>query len=353
MTRIEVKASGHYQVRIGTGLLSQMGPEVRKLLPQARMAAIVTDHTVGKLYLAQVGSSLAKAGIQPRPLACPPGEASKNGGQYLSLLELLARDGLTRTDVIIALGGGVIGDIAGFAAATYLRGIAYIQVPTTLLAMVDSSVGGKTGIDLPSGKNLAGAFHQPSLVLCDTDALRSLPEYTFRDGLAEVIKYGMLGSQSLLEQLSDDMSQNTLESVIAQCVTMKRDIVQRDEFDQGERMLLNLGHTIGHAIERLSNYELSHGFAVSIGMAMDTRAAVKQNLCPPECLDTLEQLLARFGLPSKSAYSAEDIYTAALHDKKRAGGTISIVVPKELGKCALMTFRLEALRNWIEMGLTP
>ena len=353
MTSIEVKASRSYEVHIGAGLLSQVGTQVRTVLPHAQIAVIVTDHTVSKHYLAQVSDSLAKAGIQPRTLSMPPGESSKNGAQYVSLLELLARDGVTRSDVIIALGGGVVGDLAGFAAATYQRGIAYVQVPTTLLAMVDSSVGGKTGIDLPSGKNLAGAFHQPALVLCDTEALRTLPEYVFRDGLAEVIKYGMLGSSALLDVLSNDLSQDAIEPVIAQCVTMKRDIVGRDEFDRGERMLLNFGHTIGHAIERLSKYEISHGFAVAIGMAMDARAAVKEKICPPECLEVLEQLLTRFGLPNKPAYSAEEIYTAALHDKKRIGSNISIVVPRKVGKCGLMTIPITALRNWIEMGLTP
>ncbi|MCL2563937.1 MAG: 3-dehydroquinate synthase [Oscillospiraceae bacterium] len=353
MTSIEVKASRSYEVLIDVGLLPQIGQQIRDLIPNAQAAAIITDHNVSKHYLTPVTESLTKAGIRPLTFSMPAGEASKNGAQYLSLLELLARDGLSRSDVIIALGGGVVGDLAGFAAATYQRGVAYIQVPTTLLAMVDSSVGGKTAIDLPSGKNLAGAFYQPNLVLCDTDTLRTLPEFVFRDGLAEVIKYGMLGSAPLLDVLTQDLSQDAVEPVIIQCVTMKRDIVQRDEFDHSERMLLNFGHTIGHAIERLSNYEISHGFAVSIGMAMDARAAVKQKICEPECSEILEALLARFGLPNKTAYTAEQIYTAALYDKKRNAGNISIAVPRRKGKCGLMTFPLNQLRTWIEMGVTP
>jgi len=257
---------------------------------------------------------------------------------------------MTRSDVVIALGGGVVGDMAGFAAATYLRGVPFVQVPTTLLAMVDSSVGGKTGIDLPAGKNLAGAFYQPWLVLCDTDTLHTLPEEVFAGGMAEVIKYGMLGNAQLLADLRSPIN-DILQSTIATCAAMKRDIVQTDEFDTGNRMLLNLGHTIGHAIERLSGYAISHGRAVAIGMAMITRAAIAKNLCPPEALHILEDLLARYNLPATTTYPAGDIFEASLQDKKRAGAHITEVIPTKPGKCELKKMPVEELLSWIEMGI--
>ena len=353
MTKVEVKASRHYDVYIGAGLLGEIGARTRALFPNAEIAVIVTDETVNRLYMQQVGNALAAAGFRVASYAAPPGEASKNGAQYFGLLNILARDQLTRSDCIIALGGGVVGDMAGFTAATYQRGVPYIQVPTTLLAMVDSSVGGKTGIDLDAGKNLVGAFYQPSLVLCDTETLRSLPQQVFRDGLAEVVKYGMIGSHALLERLLADLQYEDLEPLIAQCVTMKRDLVQADEFDTGARMLLNFGHTVGHAIEQLSNYRLSHGSAVSIGMAIETRSAVKGGLCSPECLILLERLLAWLGLPDKTSYSAQELYTAARGDKKRSGKEITLAVPRAPGRCELMKYQVEALRAWIEMGLNP
>jgi len=353
MTKVRVNASRSYDVRIAPGILCLIGEYVRRLFPAAQKAAIVTDQTVGALYAQKVSESLAVANLLPICYSMPPGEASKNGAQYLSLLALFAQDHLTRSDVVIALGGGVVGDLAGFAAATYLRGVPVVQIPTSLLAMVDSSVGGKTGVDMPSGKNLVGAFHQPSLVLCDTNTIRSLPEAVFRDGLAEVVKYGMLGRPTLLNRLTVDFSHAELEPIIAECVTMKRDIVQTDEFDTGERMLLNFGHTIAHAIEQLSNYQISHGFAVAVGMAIDTRAAVKQGLCPPECLQVLTRLLKRFALPLETAFDAKSLYDAALADKKRAGDEIAIVVPTALGKCELKQMPVNDLLGWIEMGLNP
>jgi len=338
---------------IAPGILPSIGEIIRALLPNAQKAAVITDDNVKELYLKPVMRSLEGIGLSAISLSIPPGEESKTGGRYLSLLGLLSENRLTRTDPIIALGGGVVGDLAGFAAATYLRGAPFIQVPTTLLAMADSSVGGKTGIDLPAGKNLAGTFYQPTLVLCDTDTLHTLPQAIFRAGCAEVIKYGMLCSPQLLGQLRCDSIKDRMEEVIAECVAIKRDIVQRDEFDRAERMLLNFGHTVGHSIEKLSGYEIPHGFAVAIGMAVDTRAAVRKKLCPPDCLEILESLLARYQLPNRTEYSSGNIYQAALHDKKRAGDQITIVVPRALGGCELEKIPATDLLSWIEMGLNP
>ncbi|MCL2367773.1 MAG: 3-dehydroquinate synthase [Oscillospiraceae bacterium] len=351
MTTIQINTSRCYAVLIGTGLLADLGTRVREVLPRAQIAAVVTDDTVGALYLPAVEASLRRAGLESRPYSVRPGEASKNGAEYLSLLSWLAETQLTHTDVVIALGGGVVGDLAGFAAATYRRGVPFVQVPTTLLAMVDASVGGKTGIDLPQGKNLAGAFHQPALVVCDPKVLETLDETVFRDGCAEVIKCGMLGSGELLDQLLTGDIHAILPSVIAACVDRKRVLVEEDEFDTGARRLLGFGHTVAHALERLHEYEISHGLAVAIGMAIDTRAALGRGICPPDCLSVLERLLARYGLPSRTDWDAASIAEVAVHDKKRGGDQITFAVPVALGTCELQTIPLAALRAWIEAGL--
>ena len=243
------------------------------------------------------------------------------------------------------LGGGVVGDLAGFAAATYLRGIPYIQMPTTLLAMVDSSVGGKTGIDLEQGKNLVGAFYQPTVVLCDTDTLDTLPENIFRVGCAEVIKYSILFDKELFAHLEDRGIAFDREAVIARCVELKKIAVEADEFDQGQRMLLNLGHTIGHAIEKYSNYTISHGQAVSIGMAIVCRSC--------ECSDTnrILALLAKFDLPIATVYSAEDLEKSAVSDKKRSGKLVNLIIPGSIGNCAIVSTDTEKLKAFIEKGL--
>ena len=355
MKTIHVPTTGqHYDVHIAPGLLATVGAQARETLPGAQKAAVVTDLNVEGLYLGTVRRSLEQAGFEVHSASLPAGEASKSGETYLALLGWLCNVGLTRTDVIVALGGGVVGDLTGFAAATYLRGVRYIQLPTTLLAMVDSSVGGKTAIDLPGGKNLAGAFYQPSLVLCDTNALDSLPDDIYRDGVAEVIKYGMICDPegSLLEQLRGDALWERPEEIIARCLAIKRDIVCEDELDTGKRMLLNFGHTIGHAIEKLSNYEISHGLAVAIGMAIDTRAAVSQWFCPPECLSVLEELLAKYNLPNTTEFTPVQLYEAALSDKKRTGGSITNVTPREHGNCGLNTLPVAELYEWIQSGMS-
>ena len=352
METISVKLRGSYDVHIGAGVLDLIGKKVAPLFAKAETAAIVTDENVKTLYMDDVAGALEGAGFRVISFIIPPGEQSKNGKTFLDILNWLAENKVTRTDIIVALGGGVVGDLAGFVAATYLRGISFVQVPTTLLAMVDSSVGGKTAIDLAAGKNLAGAFYQPSLVLCDTLVLETLPENVLRDGCAEIIKYGMFGSRELLDKLGSDWLKTDSVSVIAKCVAMKRDVVEMDEFDTGERMILNLGHTIGHAIEKLSGYEISHGAAVAIGMAIDTRAAVKTNACPQECLDILIKLLCRYGLPNETDYKAKELFEAAQGDKKRSGGEITNVVPVAIGKSELKRIPVTSLLEWIEQGIT-
>ena len=350
MKTVEVKASKVYQVRIGGGLLPALGDSVKAVCKAAK-AAIVSDTNVFPLYGAIAAESLTKAGFDVVHFVIPAGEESKNGSVYLELVNFLAENHLTRSDCLIALGGGVVGDLTGFAAATYLRGIAYIQVPTTLLAAVDSSVGGKTAIDLPAGKNLCGAFCQPHLVLCDIDTLNTLPEDIFRDGCAEVIKYGVLYDPTLFAHLTNYGLSFHREDVIARCVELKRDVVMEDEFDTGARMKLNLGHTIGHGVEAQSHFSISHGKAVAIGMAIVTRAAAKSGACSPETADQIIAAIAHFGLPIATEYHAEALFTSALSDKKRSGGTVNLIVPAAIGDCRIIPTPVSELKSFIEAGL--
>ena len=350
MRTIHIAASRKYDVHIGPGLLDELGNHAADVL-RGRSAVIVTDSNVAPLYLDRSLASLRAAGFTAEGYVIPAGEASKCGTTYLNLMNFLAERRLTRADGLIALGGGVVGDLTGFAAATYLRGVGLIQVPTTLLACVDSSVGGKTAIDLPAGKNLCGAFYQPWLVLCDPETIKTLPDSVLSDGCAEVIKYGMLGDGDLLRRLQDVHIRDQLEAVIARCVEMKRDVVEGDEFDTGRRQLLNLGHTFAHSIEKLSDYAIPHGSAVAIGMMRITRAAVKKGLCPQDCLDALEALSKKYNLPLETQYSPEQLAEVALSDKKRAGDTLTLVVPCAWGESALRPVPVAELADWARAGL--
>lgn len=344
MKTVTVNASKQYDIKIGAGLLNTIGDEAAAL-GKAEKVCIVSDSNVWPLYGATVAMSLRKAGLNALCYVFQAGEESKNGTIYLELMNFLASNRLTRSDLMIALGGGVVGDLAGFAAATYLRGIRFIQVPTTLLAAVDSSVGGKTAIDLPAGKNLCGAFCQPSLVLCDTDTLSTLPESVFLDGCAEVIKYGVLYDEAFFRYLEQTGPAFDRETVIARCVELKRDVVMEDEFDTGARMKLNLGHTIGHGIEARSDFSLSHGKSVAIGMAIVSRAS--------HCTDAdrIVGCLQKFSLPTTAHYPAEEIYSYTLSDKKRSGGTINLIIPRTIGYCEIVPTPVEAILSFIQAGL--
>ena len=347
MKTIHVSASKEYDVRIGAGLLARAGEEIREI-SSAKKAAIVADTIVWKLYGETVERSLRENGFDALHFTFPAGEESKNLATYGEILNFLAKNRLTRSDLVVALGGGVTGDMAGFAAATYLRGIDYVQIPTTLLAAVDSSVGGKTGVDLPAGKNLAGCFHQPSLVLCDVHTLATLPKEQFRCGMAEVIKYGVLGDEKFFDSLAEPTLSMT--ELIARCVEMKRDIVGEDEFDTGRRRLLNLGHTIGHAVEKCCNFTLSHGDAVSIGMMVITRAAVKRGICEESVLLRLLAALQCFDLPVETQCGAEELFSAALADKKMNGATLHLIVPERIGCCRVEPVPAEELMDWLHEG---
>lgn len=350
MNTITVSASKKYQVLIGSGLLSKLGYYISELQKPEKVA-VISDSNVWPLYGASVKDTLNASGFEVLHFCFPAGEASKNVNTYLNILNFLADNKFSRSDIVIALGGGVVGDITGFVSATFLRGVPYIQIPTTLLAMVDSSVGGKTAIDLPAGKNLVGAFYQPSLVLCDTDTLTTLPESIFRDGCAEVIKYGVLYDESLFTHLSAHGMNFDRESVISRCVELKRNVVMEDEFDTGARQKLNLGHTIGHGIEAQSNFTVSHGQAVAVGMAIVTRASYKLGLCDQDTVKKLLAILDEFQLPSATAYSAYQLYSSALSDKKRSGGTVNLVVPEKIGACSIRPTEINKLQSFIEAGL--
>lgn len=350
MTTVTVQASQTYDVTIGNGLLATVGRTAAACF-RGRTAAIVSDTNVAPHYLDAVADSLKGDGFRVCSFVFPAGEENKNGGTYLNLLEFLAQEHITRADGLIALGGGVVGDLTGFAAATFLRGIPFVQLPTTLLAAVDASVGGKTAIDLRGGKNLAGAFYQPKAVLCDLDTLATLPAETFADGCAEVIKYGMIGDAALLDKLEKIDLAADPEEVAARCIAQKRDLVEKDEFDTGARQLLNLGHTIGHGVEACSDYAISHGKAVAIGMTLVTRAAVAFGMCPAAVLVRLTALLEKYHLPTTTDYTAQELYEKTLSDKKRTGDTITLVVPVAWGRSQLEKIPVRDLLTWIERGL--
>ena len=325
MNAVTVRASRQYDILIGQGLLPTLGAEAKKL-GKAQKICVVSESSVYPLYGAAAEESLKSAGFSVVSYVFPAGEESKNGQVFLDLLNFLAENRLTRSDLIVALGGGVVGDLAGFAAASYLRGIRFIQVPTTLLAAVDSSC-------------------QPSLVLCDTDTLNSLPLDIFRDGCAEVIKYGVLYDPKLFAHLEEKGLSFDREAVITRCVELKRDVVMEDEFDTGARMKLNLGHTVGHGVEAKSHFAISHGKAVAIGMAIVSRASA--------CADTprIVALLEQFGLPTRTDYSADDLFSYTLSDKKRSGGTVNLIIPRAIGDCAIVPTKVESLKSFIQAGL--
>ena len=350
MKTITVSASRTYDIRIGHGLLTTLGEAVRGL-GKVEKVFLVSDTQVYPLYGGAAEASLKAAGYSVSSFVFPAGEESKNGETFLKLLNALAQAGLSRSDLLIALGGGVVGDLAGFAAACYLRGIRFIQIPTTLLAAVDSSVGGKTAIDLPAGKNLAGAFYQPSLVLCDLDALDTLPEDIFRDGCAEVIKYGVLYDPELFSQLEASGLDFDREAVIARCVALKRDVVMEDEKDTGSRMKLNLGHTFGHAVEAHSRFTLSHGKSVAIGLAIIARASASMGICSEADAARIVSVLKAFGLPVQTQYTAEALLPYLLSDKKRSGGTVNLILPEAIGRCVVSPTPVSQLQSILQAGL--
>lgn len=331
---VRIQVGDGYDVTIGAGLLRRTA----ELVPgceDVQRVVIVTDDVVEDLFMDAVMGSFMSAGFEVSSFVFQHGEESKNVHTYAAILEHLAARRLTRSDLVVALGGGVVGDLAGFAAATYMRGCKFVQVPTTLLAAVDSSVGGKTAIDLYAGKNLAGAFYQPSAVICDTDCLASLPLAEFANGMAEALKYGVLCDADLFDLLRGDSRAN-LQEIIARCVDIKRAYVEDDEREAGSRRFLNLGHTFGHAIEKCTYYGVPHGSAVAMGMVMAAREAERRGLARAGLAEQLSEVFAEVGLPTSTDVPAQMLSQAVLSDKKRRGDTITFVLPCEVGKCRLV-----------------
>ena len=329
--KITVRASGTYDILINKGGLSNIGQELKERFKPCTIA-ILSDDKVFPLYGKVVADALKAAGFCTVSHVIPNGEQSKTLDNVTAFIDRMVQAQVTRTDMVLALGGGVVGDMAGFAAAIYLRGIPYIQVPTTLLAAVDSSVGGKTAVDISAGKNLVGAFHQPALVYLDTETLNTLDPAVMRDGFAEVIKYGIILDSKLFDTVSKPGSFD-LTSVIARCIEIKRDVVEQDEFDKGLRGLLNLGHTFGHAIEKLSGFTITHGSAVARGMVIAAKVARIYGFT--DYTETITKVVKDYGFETDCPYSADELYSVILSDKKRSGADITLVLPKQIGASTL------------------
>jgi len=324
-----------YDVLVEKGLLHGCGEAAKAVLKPESQVMIVSETNVFPLYGKTVEDSLKTAGFKVSRYIFDAGEQSKNLRTVTHLYERLSEKGFTRSDSVVALGGGVTGDLAGFAAATFLRGISYIQIPTSLLAQVDSSVGGKTGVDLPYGKNLVGAFHQPSLVLTDPDMLSSLPKHYRNDGMGEVIKYGCIDDRELFEMLGSDGVQD-IGKIIPRCIDSKRRFVEADTRDQSRRMILNFGHTFGHAIEKLQDFKgFAHGEAVAVGMVIAAGIGERLGVTKSGVRAEIEALLRRYDLPVDAPFRAGELIHAAKMDKKSDGQQLHLILLKDIGNAVI------------------
>lgn len=342
--KIEIDFESRYDVIAERGTAEQAGELVKSVF-SGEKACIISDSKVFKLYGEKFTQNIEKAGIKACSFVFEEGESSKNLTTFCRIVESMGEMGLRRDDAVIGLGGGVTGDMAAFAASVYMRGIKYIAVPTTLLSMVDSSVGGKTAVDLKSGKNLAGTFYQPSLVLIDSDFLKTLSQEQIACGMAEVIKYGMIADKELFELLENNPNPD-IDNIICTSVRIKREFVRGDEKDTGKRKILNFGHTIGHSIEKECGYSMTHGHAVAIGMAAVTRA-----LKGGEISARLERLLKSYGLPTSTDISAERIWRCAQNDKKGGRDGVDLIVPLDIGNCQVKKVGYDELYEIIKAGI--
>ncbi len=353
MKEVEITASASYRVVIGSGLKEQLPTRLVKEFGDRFV--LVTDSNVERLYGASLLTSLRSEGAHCLNYVVPAGEESKSMERLEALLEFMAENLVQRSDVVVAFGGGVVGDLAGFAAAVYQRGIKCVQIPTSLLAAVDSSVGGKTAVNLAAGKNLVGAFAQPAAVYCDPELFCTMDETAFADGVAEIVKYAVLMSPQLFHRLQDPLKSDSedMEEIVEKCVRYKAKIVKDDEYDRGSRQLLNLGHTFGHAIEKAGDYTVSHGHAVSIGMAMMARACAQKGICSEETARSIEDVLTANRLPLRAPYSAEELFRHAKGDKKAQGEGVNVIVIRDVGQCEIRTVSFKELEEWIRLGGAP
>lgn len=360
MKKISVNASRKYDVIMDHGLLGRTGAYIRDVLgkdPSSVKLCIVTDETVGRLYGGEdhaLQQSLQQAGFEVCRYVFPGGEENKNMSTIADILNYLADNRFSRSDMLLALGGGITGDVTGFAAASFLRGVEFIQIPTSLLAVVDSSVGGKTGVNLNAGKNLAGAFWQPSAVLFDPDVLDTLSEDLKLDGIAEAIKAGIIADPQIKDTIRNGMKiqdADFLTDIAAMAVEVKRRVVEEDERESGVRQLLNLGHTPAHAIEKCSSYSIRHGHAVAIGMAIIARAAAALGWTDSSCRDDITDVLQKSGFSLDCPYSAARLADAALGDKKVRGSMITLVIPQSENGCILKKVPTDRLEEIFSLGL--
>ncbi len=336
-----------YDILFERGLAARAGEFVRS---RGGKVFVVTDSNVAPLYLGAVVRSLQGAGLEVRSVTLPAGEKTKSFSSLPALYSLALSFGLTRADTVVTLGGGVIGDLGGFFAASYMRGVSFVQMPTSLLAQVDSSVGGKVGVDLPEGKNLVGAFHQPACVLIDPDTLKTLPDVFIADGMGEVIKYGCIKDRELFERLegingSKEKLFEHIEEIIFSCVDIKREIVEKDEKESGERKLLNFGHTYGHALEKLNHFEISHGLAVAAGMREVTLISQRRGQTQAGCAERIERVCRAFGLNTDIKADRDAIVAAMRNDKKSSGKGLDIVLLKDIGSAFVYPASPEYFRS--------
>ncbi len=331
MKKLTVNAGKGYNILIEKGIMDCCGQYISEIC-KAKKVCLISDDNVFSIYGDKVKSSLENRGFKVYEFVFKAGESSKTTATVISMVEFMAEKQLVRSDIVVALGGGVCGDMAGFAASIYLRGIDFVQIPTSLLAQVDSSVGGKTAVDLPQGKNLCGAFHQPILVLVDPNTLDTLPSHYFSDGLAEAIKMGCIKSLSLFEKIEQNDAHEIIEDIIYECDELKAQVVERDEKEHGERALLNFGHTPGHAIEKLHGFTtVSHGEAVGIGMVMISKAGEMNNITEKGTSERIANVLKKYGLRISDSHSINEIIDAMSADKKRTSNAINFTLIKKIG----------------------
>ncbi len=344
---ISVNKPTAYDIIIENGLIKNVG-ELIKPAVKGKSCVVMTDTNVEPLYLDTVVESLKNAGFKVESHVFLAGEESKNLRTVEDMLSVMCSAGLTRSDFAVALGGGVCGDLTGFAASIYLRGIDYIGIPTTLLAQIDSSVGGKTGCDLVYGKNLAGSFHAPKRVLIDPECLNTLSPKIYSDGLAEAIKYGVIKSEKLFERLLNEDAHDFINELILECVTIKRDITENDFFEHGERILLNFGHTIGHSIEKYYNFkDMTHGEAVGIGMVIMAVAAERSGECEEGTAKKITACLHKYNLPATTGIDMETLTEGSYNDKKRRGKDIKLVIPERIGSCTVKVLPTDKLLEYL------
>ena len=348
MEKVTVNASISYDILIDKGIIDKCGELIKGIKPKGK-CAVITDDNVDRFYGERVMKSLNGAGIEAAKFVFPHGEASKNHSTLLAIYDFLAEHGFTRSDYIAALGGGVVGDTAGYAAATYMRGIDFVQIPTTVVAQSDSSVGGKTAVDIKAGKNLVGAFHQPRLVIADTDTLSTLTPEFFADGMAEVVKHGMIKSAELFDLLSTRDIKENLVDIMKRNVTIKGQVVENDEREKGERMLLNFGHTLGHALEKYYDFTgLTHGCAVSVGMSTFTHIAERRGMCKAGVADKLDALLTKCGLPITDPAPIDELFKLSLGDKKHLANGMNIVICSDIGKSEVVKMSVDEYGKFLK-----